>query len=237
MAAPCRARPSDLRNMTAYRPPRRLLPTDTSDTSVTSRRDALRLTAAGLLGLALAPLMRPANAAYNIWTGEYTMTRQDIEAAVGKRFPTTLNYGQLLSVELTHPKIGFNPQANRVITQIDIRETLKRKVNADFRPYTILGACNPALALEALKLEDKVGTMLPCNVIVQELRLGEVEIAAVDPVASMQAIQNRELADKAQTVRGKLEKVIRASDSGISAPSASRAKAFGVLWKGRETAP
>ncbi len=105
--------------MTAYRPPRRLLPTDTSDTSVTSRRDALRLTAAGLLGLALAPLMRPANAAYNIWTGEYTMTRQDIEAAVGKRFPTTLNYGQLLSVELTHPKIGFNPQANRVITQID----------------------------------------------------------------------------------------------------------------------
>ncbi|VVE07143.1 hypothetical protein PCE31106_02424 [Pandoraea cepalis] len=105
--------------MTAYRPPRRLLPTDTSDSSVTSRRDALRLTAAGLLGLALAPLMRPANAAYNIWTGEYTMTRQDIEAAVGKRFPTTLNYGQLLSVELTHPKIGFNPQANRVITQID----------------------------------------------------------------------------------------------------------------------
>lgn len=105
--------------MSAYRPPRRLLPTDTSDSSVTSRRDALRLTAAGLLGLALAPLMRPANAAYNIWTGEYTMTRQDIEAAVGKRFPTTLNYGQLLSVELTHPKIGFNPQANRVITQID----------------------------------------------------------------------------------------------------------------------
>ncbi|VVE24595.1 hypothetical protein PCE31107_03334 [Pandoraea cepalis] len=105
--------------MTAYHPPRRLLPTDTSDRGVTSRRDALRLTAAGLLGLALAPLMRPANAAYNIWTGEYTMTRQDIEAAVGKRFPTTLNYGQLLSVELTHPKIGFNPQANRVITQID----------------------------------------------------------------------------------------------------------------------
>ncbi|WP_150553053.1 DUF1439 domain-containing protein [Pandoraea soli] len=86
---------------------------------MTSRRDALRLTAAGILGLALAPLMRPANAAYNIWTGEYTMTRQDIEAAVGKRFPTTLNYGQLLSVELTHPKIGFNPQANRVMTQID----------------------------------------------------------------------------------------------------------------------
>lgn len=96
-----------------------------------------------------------------------------------------------------------------VITQIDIRDTLKRKINADFRPYTILGACNPALAFEALKLEDKVGTMLPCNVIVQQLRPGEVEVAAVDPVASMQAIQNRELADKAEAVRRKLEKVVQ----------------------------
>ena len=110
---------------------------------------------------------------------------------------------------LTRTTEALKAEGFGVITQIDIRETLKRKVNADFRPYTILGACNPALALEALKLEDKVGTMLPCNVIVQELRLGEVEIAAVDPVASMQAIQNRELADKAQTVRGKLEKVIQ----------------------------
>jgi len=110
---------------------------------------------------------------------------------------------------LTRTTEALKAEGFGVITQIDIRETLKRKVNADFRPYTILGACNPALALEALKLEDEVGTMLPCNVIVQELRLGEVEIAAVDPVASMQAIQNRELADKAQTVRGKLEKVIQ----------------------------
>ena len=110
---------------------------------------------------------------------------------------------------LTRTTEALKAEGFGVITQIDIRETLKRKVNADFRPYTILGACNPALALEALKLEDKVGTMLPCNVIVQELRLGEVEIAAVDPVASMQAIQNRELADKAQTVRGNLEKVIQ----------------------------
>lgn len=89
---------------------------------------------------------------------------------------------------LTRTTEALKAEGFGVITQIDIRETLKRKVNADFRPYTILGACNPALALEALKLEDKVGTMLPCNVIVQELRLGEVEIAAVDPVASMQAI-------------------------------------------------
>lgn len=110
---------------------------------------------------------------------------------------------------LTRTTEALKAEGFGVITQIDIRDTLKRKINADFRPYTILGACNPALAFEALKLEDKVGTMLPCNVIVQELRFGEVEVAAVDPVASMQAIQNRELADKAQTVRGKLEKVVQ----------------------------
>lgn len=96
-----------------------------------------------------------------------------------------------------------------VITQIDIRDTLKRKINADFRPYTILGACNPSLAFEALKLEDKVGTMLPCNVVVQELTPGEVEVAAVDPVASMQAIQNPALAIKAEVVKSKLEKVVQ----------------------------
>lgn len=96
-----------------------------------------------------------------------------------------------------------------IITQIDMRETLKQKLNADFRPYTILGACNPALAFEALKLEDKVGTMLPCNVIVQELKPGHVEVAAVDPVASMQAIENSDLSSKAQMVRSKLEKVVQ----------------------------
>ncbi|VVE50305.1 DUF1439 domain-containing protein [Pandoraea fibrosis] len=84
-----------------------------------SRRETLRLAVAGLLGLTLAPLMRSADAAYNIWTGEYTMTRKEIEAAIDKRFPTTLNYGQLLSVALAHPQIGFNPQANRVTTQVD----------------------------------------------------------------------------------------------------------------------
>ena len=81
--------------------------------------------------------------------------------------------------------------------------------NVDFRPYRILGACNPSLALEALQLEDKVGTMLPCNVIVQELEPGKVEVAAIDPVASMQAIGNAELAGKAQQVRAKLERVIQ----------------------------
>jgi len=95
-----------------------------------------------------------------------------------------------------------------IITEIDIRDTLKRKINVDFRPYRILGACNPALAHEALQTEDKVGTMLPCNVIVQELAPGRVEVAAVDPVASMQAIDNPKLTEKAQIVRSKLEGAI-----------------------------
>ncbi|RAI46187.1 DUF302 domain-containing protein [Rhodoplanes roseus] len=95
-----------------------------------------------------------------------------------------------------------------IITEIDVKETLKRKLDVDFRRYKILGACNPKLAHEALKLEDKVGTMLPCNVIVQELGSGQVEVAAIDPVASMQAIGNPELEKKAQTVRQKLQQVI-----------------------------
>ena len=77
-----------------------------------------------------------------------------------------------------------------------------------FRPYLILGACNPKLAHEALELEDKVGTMLPCNVIVQELAPGRIEVAAIDPVASMSAIGNNELLEKAAIVRQKLETAI-----------------------------
>ena len=95
-----------------------------------------------------------------------------------------------------------------IITEIDLKETFKRKLDVDFRNYRILGACNPNLALEALKLEDKVGIMLPCNVIVQELAEGEIEIAAIDPVASMQAIGNHDLAAKAEAVRGKLRGAI-----------------------------
>jgi len=95
-----------------------------------------------------------------------------------------------------------------VITEVDVKETLKRKLDVDFRRYTILGACTPKLAYEALKLEAKVGTMLPCNVIAQELEPGQVEVAAIDPVASMQAIGNPNLERKAQTVRQKLQQVI-----------------------------
>ena len=96
-----------------------------------------------------------------------------------------------------------------VITEIDVTQTLKTKIGGDFRPYRILGACNPTLAHEALKLEDKVGTMLPCNVVVQELGPGRIEVAAIDPVASMAAIDNPALLEKAAVVREKLQTVIK----------------------------
>ncbi len=95
-----------------------------------------------------------------------------------------------------------------IITEIDVRETFKRKLNADFRNYRILGACNPATAREAIEIEDKVGTMLPCNVVAQELGDGEIEIAAVDPVASMAAIENEILRGSAQKIRDMLIGVI-----------------------------
>jgi len=97
-----------------------------------------------------------------------------------------------------------------IITQIDVKETLKKKINVDFRSYRILGACNPALAHEALQIEDKVGTMLPCNVVVQDMGAGRIEVAAIDPVASMQAIDNPRLRAAAEHVREKLKSVIDA---------------------------
>uniref|UniRef100_UPI003F499682 DUF302 domain-containing protein n=1 Tax=Ensifer adhaerens TaxID=106592 RepID=UPI003F499682 len=95
-----------------------------------------------------------------------------------------------------------------IITQIDVKETLKKKINVDFRPYRILGACNPHMAHEALQIEDKVGTMLPCNVIVQYAGNGQTEVAAIDPVASMQAIGNPALLEAAKRVRSMLERVV-----------------------------
>lgn len=95
-----------------------------------------------------------------------------------------------------------------ILTEIDVKETLKKKLDVDFRPYRILGACNPPLAYKALQLEEQIGVMLPCNVIVQEKTGGEVEVAAVDPAASMQAVQNEQLFNVATEVRSKLKKVI-----------------------------
>ncbi|MFO7658353.1 MAG: DUF302 domain-containing protein [Bacteroidales bacterium] len=95
-----------------------------------------------------------------------------------------------------------------VLSEIDIHEKLKEKLNVDFRKYKILGACNPPYALKALQAENKIGTMLPCNVIVQELNDTETEVAAVDPVASMIAAENTALELVAKEIKEKLEKVI-----------------------------
>ena len=95
-----------------------------------------------------------------------------------------------------------------ILTDIDVKATLKKKIDVDFPSYRILGACNPALAYEALKLENMVGTMLPCNVVVRDAGHGQTEVAAIDPVASMQAIVNPALKLAAEQVRTKLEKVI-----------------------------
>ncbi|MEQ8525895.1 DUF302 domain-containing protein [Gracilimonas sp.] len=95
-----------------------------------------------------------------------------------------------------------------VLTEIDIKETLKKKLDVDFRKYKILGACNPPNAYKALQAEGHIGLMLPCNVIVQEHENGEVEVSAVDPIASMQAIENADLGDVAKDVQNMLKQVI-----------------------------
>lgn len=96
-----------------------------------------------------------------------------------------------------------------VLTEIDVKETLKKKLDVDFKKYKILGACNPNFAHKALTVEDKIGAMLPCNVIVEEHENGSVEVSAVDPLSSMQAVDNEKLKPIAAEVRDTLEKVIK----------------------------
>lgn len=122
---------------------------------------------------------------------------------LGKILPIAFDEAVTRTIEALK-KEGFG-----IITEIDVKETLKKKIGVDFPSYRILGACNPALAYEALKLEDKVGTMLPCNVVVRETG-GQTEVAAIDPVASMQAIDNPALKRAAEQVRAKLAKVVAA---------------------------
>ena len=100
-------------------------------------------------------------------------------------------------------KVGFG-----ILTEIDVKETLKKKLDVDFKKYRILGACNPPYAHKALLAEDKIGTMLPCNVIVQEIETGVIEVAAVNPMASMQAVENHALNEIAQEITKKLEYII-----------------------------
>ena len=121
-------------------------------------------------------------------------------------FSKTINASFEQAIELTTEalkKEGFG-----VLTTIEIHEKLKEKLGVDFHKYTILGACNPPFAYRALQAENKIGTMLPCNVIVQETGENQVEVAAVNPVESMKAIENPALADTAYQVRDLLKRVI-----------------------------
>jgi len=95
-----------------------------------------------------------------------------------------------------------------ILTEIDIKETLKKKLDIDFKKYRILGACNPPYAHKALEAEDKIGTMLPCNVIVQEINPSIVEVAAINPMASMMAVENKQLMEIADEITAKLKNVI-----------------------------
>ena len=122
-------------------------------------------------------------------------------------FSKTLTAGFDRAVDLV--KETMKTEGFGVVSEIDMQAKLKEKLGVDFKRYTILGACSPAFAYKALQLEDKIGTMLPCNVVVQEFD-GKTEVAAVDPVASMQAIQNESLATIAEKVRGELRAAVEA---------------------------
>jgi len=95
-----------------------------------------------------------------------------------------------------------------VLTDIDVQTILKKKLDVDFRKYRILGACNPPFAYKALQAERRIGTMLPCNVIVQETESGQIEVSAIDPIASMRAIENPNLREIADQIQAKLKKVV-----------------------------
>lgn len=105
-------------------------------------------------------------------------------------------------------KTALSAKGFGVLTEIDVRATMKKKLDVDVADYLILGACNPKMALEAMKIEPRVGAMLPCNVIVRSLENGSIMVSAIDPVASMQAIDNQELKTVAGQVRSLLEEAI-----------------------------
>lgn len=123
---------------------------------------------------------------------------------IGKTLETTPEQARQRAIEALSGE-GFG-----VLTEIDVKATMKKKLDRDMRYYTILGACNPEMAWQAIEHEPKIGTMLPCNVIVRELEDGRVEVSAVDPRASMQAVENPELGKVAAEVRSRLQRVIDA---------------------------
>lgn len=109
---------------------------------------------------------------------------------------------------IDHVTAELKKEGFGVLTQIDVKQTMKEKLGEEFRDYRILGACNPQFAHKALSTEDKIGTMLPCNVIVQDRGNGDVEAAAVDPLASMASVENEDLEEVAGQVRSRIRKVI-----------------------------
>ena len=121
-------------------------------------------------------------------------------------FSKTVNMG--FDDAVVSAKEALKRHSFRVISEIDMKENFKKALNVDFRRYLILGACNPQLSYRALQAEDKIGTMLPCNIVLQQQEDGRVEVSAVDPVASMQAITHVVIDDVAQEMRGHLERVI-----------------------------
>lgn len=121
-------------------------------------------------------------------------------------FEKTLNSDFESTVEKT--KEALKSEGFGVLSEIDLHETLKAKLNVDFRRYKILGACNPPFAYQALQEEDNIGTMLPCNVIIQEFEKNKVKVTAVDPVASLSAIDNPKIRDIAEKIQEKLKLVI-----------------------------
>jgi uncharacterized protein (DUF302 family) len=129
-----------------------------------------------------------------------------------RRFPMSYYFNKIVDMNFEEAILKVTEELKKegfgILTEIDVTATLKKKLNVDFHKYRILGACNPPFAYRALQAEPKIGTMLPCNVIVQELESGAIEVAAVDPLSSMQAIQNKALQPIAEEIQAKLKKVI-----------------------------
>jgi uncharacterized protein (DUF302 family) len=125
---------------------------------------------------------------------------------MGYYFSTTVEAPFDRVVERT--RAALQDRGFGVITEIDVEDTLKAKIGVDFRHYRVLGAYSPRLAYEALELEDKIGTLLPCNIVIQDLGCGRTEVAAIDPVASMRAVENPALLEKAHKIAGMLQAAI-----------------------------
>lgn len=122
---------------------------------------------------------------------------------------------QIGSFEKTIEKVSLilMEEGFGIVTEIDVKDIMKKKLDIDFRNYKILGACNPSFAFKALQREDKIGTMLPCNIVVQEIEEGKIEVSAINPMESMMAIDNNELKEIAKEITNRLKMVIKKLDA------------------------